>query len=417
MRVLACAFACCRPGTPGFRGGEDTLGWHLLKQIARFHEVWALTRAEDRPSIEQALEEDPDPNLHVCYVSLPRWLLPTLRIQGGHQLYYFFWQIKAFLVARKLHSQYRFELFHHVTYANDWLVSFIGALLPVRYIRGPGGGAHRTPKGFEREYTFSGRIWEKVRTLSQWILRHDPLFVRGHNRAGAILACNPEVKSSIPLKWSHKVHLFPVSGISSKDLDWKAPPRVVGQEFRVLSAGSLIRVKGFGLAIKAFREFANLRPDARFTIIGSGPEKPRLQNLIRRLQLESQVELVESIPRDELLSRMASCDVFLFPSLRDGGGTVVVEAMAVGKPVVCLDTGGPGMHITAECGFKIQATTPQRTIRELADTLEHLYVDEAARLDLGAAARQRAAQFYLWDRLGDRLKEIYEGPKAKAHAE
>jgi len=147
QRILACTFTCCPPGTPGFTGGEDVLGWNLLQQIARFHEVWALTHVEDRSSIEQAIAERPVNGLHFHYVGLPSWLRPLLQFQGGHQFYYYLWQIKAYFSARRLHRKLGFDLFHHITYANDWMTSFIGALLPVPYVRGPGGGRSPDTKG------------------------------------------------------------------------------------------------------------------------------------------------------------------------------------------------------------------------------------------------------------------------------
>ena len=112
--------------------------------------------------------------------------------------------------------------------------------------------------------------------------------------------------------------------------------------------------------------------------------------------------------RDKLLSEMGSCDVFLFPSLRDGGGAVVVEAMSAGKPVACLDVGGPGLHITDECGIKVTPLSPQSVVRDLAEALERLYLDEDLRLILGKAARERAEREYHWDRLGERLMKIYQ---------
>lgn len=408
LRVLACAFTCCPPGSPAFRGGEDVLGWNLLRQIARFHDVWALTNSEDRSSIEQALEHDPAPNLHFCYVRLPRALRPLLRVQGGHQLYYYLWQTRAYFASRALHKKLSFDLFHHITYANDWMASCIGALLPIKYIRGPGGGAHRTPRGFEAEYSISGRLWERVRSVGQWLFRHDPLFIKGHSRAKMILVCNRESKSNIPGKWSHKVQVFPVNGVSSKDISFSDSKHAPTSKFIVLSAGSLIRVKGFSLAIKAFKEFAEKYPQSEFRIIGSGPEVSRLRTLVDRSQLYSKVKLVQAIPRDQLLLEIAKCDVFLFPSLRDGGGAVAIEAMAVGKPVVCLDTGGPGMHVTEECGIKIAPRSPDEAVFELADALERLYLDENLRLKLGKAASARAKQLYHWDRLGQRLTDIYQ---------
>ena len=86
---------------------------------------------------------------------------------------------------------------------------------------------------------------------------------------------------------------------------------------------------------------------------------------------------------------------------------MVIEAMSVGKPVVCLDIGGPGMHVTEECGINITPRSPEETVRELAEALERLYLDKGLRLQLGKAARERAERTYHWDRLGERLMEIY----------
>ena len=409
QRILASAFTCCPPGKPGFSGGEDTLGWQLLQQIARSHQVWALTQTEDREDIEQVLSEQPIPNLHFVYVDLPRWLHPLLRIQGGHQFYYYLWQIKAYFAARHLHKRQQFQLFHHITYANDWMVSFIGALLPIPYVRGPGGGAHRTPKGFEREYTVGGRVWEKIRAVGQWLLRRDPFYTLGQNHASAILVCNPESVAEMSRNWPSKVHLFPVTGISSADLAQNRPADATDSPFRVLSAGSLIRIKGFGLAIKAFGQFSDRYPETEFNIVGSGPEEPRLRSLIHSSSLDAKAHLLGQMPRAELLSQMGAHDVFLFPSLRDGGGAVVIEAMASGKPVVCLDVGGPGMHINDNWGFKIAATSPREAVHELAAALERLYLDRNLCQRMGRAARERAEEFYHWDKLGEQLMQIYQG--------
>ncbi|MDA0265294.1 MAG: glycosyltransferase, partial [Chloroflexi bacterium] len=114
------------------------------------------------------------------------------------------------------------------------------------------------------------------------------------------------------------------------------------------------------------------------------------------------------LPHARLLSKMGACDIFLFPSLRDGGGTVVVEAMGMGKPVICLDSGGPGMHINQECGVKITPISPDQAVNEIASALEDLYSNAERRSELGEAARKRAEEFYLWDRLGERLKKLYD---------
>ena len=420
-RVLACAFACSPPGDSGLGGGEDILGWNLVYQISKRHKVWALTHPDNKPAIEHELSVNPNTNLTFCYVGLPDWLRPMIKVQGGIQAYYFLWQVRSYFAAKKLHRQLGFDLFHHITYANDWMVSFIGALLPVPYVRGPGGGAHRTPRGFEREYPLGGRVWEKVRSLGQWVFRHDPFFLKGHRRAKAILACNQEALDQASSKWPDKVLFFPVNGITSSDLASAALPAPAHSDFRVLTAGTLIRVKGFGLAIKAFMKFGDHHPEAIFDIVGSGPELSRLKKIAKRLDPQGQIRFHPRMERSKLLAEMASSDVFLFPSLRDGGGAVVIEAMAAGTPVVCLDAGGPAVHTTSKCGIKIDPDNPDDAVDHLAEALERLYQDPDLRESLGRAARTRAEEVYHWDRLGERLMGIYEdtfgAPGAGAEAD
>lgn len=408
LRALVCAYSCLFDPGISVKGGEGVLGWNVVKQLGCFHEVHVLTHSQNHGAIEAELCRESLPNVEFHYVDLPRWLRPLLRFPGGIQIYAYLWQIKAYFFAQKLHQKFHFDVFHHVTYANDWMASFIGALLPIPYIRGPGGGAHRVPKRFLSEYSLWGRLWERLRAMGQWLFRHDPFFILGQWRTRALLVCNREALEAIPQRWRHKAFLFPVNGISSKDLALLASSRGSDGKFCVLSAGKLIRLKGFPLAIKAFDLFASSHPEAELEIIGDGPDRPHLESLVRQLQLQSQVRLPMWMPREELLVKMALCDVFLFPSLRDGGGAVVVEAMAAGKPVICLDLGGPGLHVTNECGIEVSPHSPEQAVRDLAKALECLYTNRELRCQMGKAARARAEQVYHWDRLGERLREIYE---------
>jgi len=413
LRLLVCVFSCRVDAGGRLRSGEAITGWNIVKQLNRFHEVWALTSAENRAAIEAALKEDPLPNVEFHYVDLPVWLRPAELFQGGIQTYAYLWQVRAYFAARWLHHRVQFNIFHHVTYSNDWMASFIGALLPVPYVRGPGGGAHRIPKPFLQEYPLRSRLLEGMRVMGQWLLRRDPFFILGQQRAKALLLVNREALQAIPRKWQHKAQLFPMNGVSSGDFLAPETEEVPSGRFRVLSAGRLIRIKGFDLAIRAFKTFVERSTvteplgEAELVIIGDGPERCRLEALVRQLGLENHVRFQRWMSRGDLLRAMSSCDVFLFPSLRDGGGAVVVEAMAVGKPVICLDLAGPGMHVTSECGIKVSPQSVEQAVREIGAALDHLYRDRDLCHRMGAAARERAQRVYHWDRLGDRLQEIY----------
>jgi glycosyltransferase involved in cell wall biosynthesis len=409
LRVLACAYACSPGGSAeAFGGGELVLGWNLVKQLGRFHQVAVLTATPNRANIESALSREPLPTVQFHYFDLPSWMTFLRGVQGGIQMYAYLWQVKAYFVARRLHREHSFDVFHHITYANDWMASFIGALLPVPYIRGPGGGAHRTPRELLAEYSIGGRIFERLRAAGQWIFRHDPFFVAGQRRARGLLVCNREALEAVPRKWRAKTSLFPVNGVSADDL--RRFPLDLGRNgtFRVLTAGKLLRIKGNALALRAFRQFAARHSDAELVIVGDGPELSALRRLAGDLEQTHQVRFEDWMTHEKLLSQMCASDVFLFPSLRDGGGAVVVEAMAAGKPVVCLDLAGPGLHVTPECGMKITPSSPEGTVLEMAATLERLYQNKELRARMGQAARKRGEEHYHWDRLGEHLQEIYQ---------
>jgi glycosyltransferase involved in cell wall biosynthesis len=257
-------------------------------------------------------------------------------------------------------------------------------------------------KGFRLE----SRLEEFRRSFGQWVFRHDPFFARSQHRARVILACNREAVEGVPARWRHKVQMLSINGIARHELVPPQPP-AKSERFAVLSAGRLVPLKGFDLALRAFAIFAKQHREAGFTIIGKGPELNRLESLIHDLGIEKQARIERWLPREHLLASMRSCDVFLFASLRDGGGLVVVEAMAAGKPVICMDLAGPGLHVTEECGIKVPAHSPDEAIKLMAQALEKLYQDSELRAKMGQAARARVEQDYLWDQLGERLLQMY----------
>lgn len=413
-RLLLCAFACHPQGISGLGAGEDILGWNVARQAARFHEVWALTHASNREALEDARHLlELENRLHFVYVRLPAALEWMVRNHKGPlQIYSWCWQWAAYRAAKRLHREQPFDLFHHVTFANDWLASPTGAFLPVPYLRGPGGGAHRMPGKLLRSRRWTSRLWERVRSMGQWCYRHDPVYRKGQSRARALLVCNEDAVQAVPAKWRPYVQLFPVNGIAPEDaVELGAPmerPRAERKQFIVVSAGHFISLKCFDLGLRAFALFAREHPDAVLELVGDGPERERLIRLAQDLGVIKQVRFPGWSSRTQLLHRIAQADAFLFPSARDGGGAVVVEAMATGTPVVCLDIGGPGYHVQDAWGIKVIPGDPDQVIRDMARALRRLHDDPALRTAMGNAGKRRVQDVYLWDRLGDELNRIYE---------
>lgn len=418
MKVLVSAYACyppsgetCTEEDKKMADGEALLGWNLIGQIARCHDVWVITQARNRGGIDRALKSGERTGIHrvrFAYIDFPGWPEGLWDNQIANHFYYYFWQMIAFFRARTLHRLVRFDLAHHMTFANDWMPSFIGAFLRIPFIWGPIGGGHTTPKALRREYTWSQRLGDDFRMAVQWIGRNVLMSRRlCQMRARAILVCNYETKRKVPARWQGKVHLFPVNSLSPENFGEPLAGQTQDGAFRVLTVGRLRQLKGFGLAIKAFAMFNQKYPSSKLEIIGDGPEEGRLKKLTRELHIEDRVLFSTWLPRNEVLRRMAKCDVFLFPSFREGGGAVIVEAMANAKPVIGLDTGGPAFHIQPEWGIKVAPNGYEKVLRELAGALQQLFLDPDLRHRLGEAALRRAKEYYLLDRLGERLEKIY----------
>jgi glycosyltransferase involved in cell wall biosynthesis len=406
-KVLASAYACHpNPATAHFPG-EAILGWHLAKEIAGFADLHLITWAFNREGVEGTLARPDGRPATVHYVDLPPLLHRTLRDRHlGTRIYYYLWQRAATKSAKELYRREGFDLFHQITFSNDWMPSFIAPALPIPFIWGPIGGGQRVPIELMGTLARRDRRQERSRTFLQSLWRATPARRRCARKASAILVCNKETKGVLS-RWGDKIVDFPVNGISREDIAAETPAPVRHHGFRLLYVGRFDPIKGLPLAFEALRILLEISPGTTLELVGEGPERPRLEALAARLGIADRLVWTPWSPRSEIFARMRQSDVFLFPSLRDGGGAVVVEAMASGLPVVCLDLAGPGLHIRDEYGIKVPSGRPDVVAAELAGALGRFWCDPGLRARMGRAARARAASFYEWGRLGERLRGIY----------
>jgi glycosyltransferase involved in cell wall biosynthesis len=182
-------------------------------------------------------------------------------------------------------------------------------------------------------------------------------------------------------------------------------PAATGTAVRFISIGRLLHWKGFHLGLKAFAAAAI--PQAEYWIVGDGPERAKLSALVQNLGLTERVRFCGSQPRAQALETLAACHVLVHPSLHDSGGWVCLEAMAAGKPVLCLDLGGPAEQVTDDTGIKVPATSPEQAVSDLAHAMIRLGADPDLRRTLGEAGRRRVGDEYIWEKKGDRLDALY----------
>jgi glycosyltransferase involved in cell wall biosynthesis len=120
------------------------------------------------------------------------------------------------------------------------------------------------------------------------------------------------------------------------------------------------------------------------------------------------VELVGWKTQSEVAELMRAADIFAFPSIRELGAGVVVEAMASGLACVVVDYGAPGALIGTDRGIKVPLGNFDQLARAFGDAFERLVADENATAALASAARRYAIRHYAWDAKARSMLQVYE---------
>jgi len=402
LKVLLSAYAC-EPG----KGSEPGVGWNMAVHLARHHEVWVLTRANNRPAIEAGLAKNPVPGLHFVYHDLPPWARFWKRGQKGVQVYYYLWQLTAIPLVRRLHREVGFDVVHHVTFVKYWAPSALAFLKGVPFVWGPVGGGESAPLPFWPTLGFRGVLYEAARTLARALGELDPLVRLTARRAALALATTPETANRLRKLGAKRVEVLSQVALSEEEIDFlgKLPPPEP-KPVRFLSVGRLLALKGFHLGLMAFAQSG--LEEAEYWIVGDGPERKRLEALAQRLGVADRVRFWGALPRAEVLRLLGQVHALVHPSLHDSGGWVSLEAMAAGRPVICLDLGGPATQVTEETGFKIPAHSPGKTVNTMAKAFDMLVQTRSLWKQISKAGQEKVQEAYCWEKRAQEISLLYE---------
>ena len=237
----------------------------------------------------------------------------------------------------------------------------------------------------------------------------NPLVRLTARRAALALATTGETEERLRALGCRNTSVLPAVGLPAGELEKLAAiPTPSGETFRVVSLGRLLYWKGFDLGLRAFARFHRSYPNSEYLIVGDGPERDRLERMARVLGIGDKVIFCGAVSREQVLERWAEGNVLLFPTLHDSGGWVSLEAMAAGRPVVCLDLGGPGLQVTPDTGIKVKPASPEQVVEELAGALRMLVNDRTRCTQMGQAGRQRVHEYFNWDKKGPLMNAAYK---------
>ncbi|MBN1816160.1 MAG: glycosyltransferase [Sedimentisphaerales bacterium] len=403
FKILISAYAC-----EPYKGSEPEVGWQWVCQIARTHDVWVLTRANNIPPIEASGLSQKYPNLAWIGVEPPRWLGFWKKGQRGTHLYYALWQMTALIVGWRLHRKIKFDLTHHLTFSPFYWAPLIG-LLPVPFVWGPVGAGEVVPRPYWLLFSFGQKIRETIRLCIRKASIWNPFVYGAMRKARFILAATEETRRAFPQRLRNKVIVEAQIGIDPVSTTMRQKPS--DDVFRIVTAGRHVYWKGHILILRAFARFHTLYEGrSELVLLSDGPQRPGLEEEARRLGVADVVRFVGWLPkRQDVFREYEKADLFAYASLFECGGYVVMEAMSCGVPVVTLGLGGPGEMVTDDCGVVITPSSIKQTIDDFALAFHTLAQDRSLLRDKNIRTVQRIEQQFRWSVKGDRLLRWLDG--------
>lgn len=298
-----------------------------------------------------------------------------------------------------------YDLVHRVTPLSPTVASPIAAKLAalgVPFILGPLNGGVPWPKGFGAERRREREWLSYVRGA----YKLNPLRGRSLAASAAILVGSCHTGSEIPVAFQPKTIWLPENAIDPLRFNLMAPQDLSGP-LRACFIGRLVPYKGPDMLLEA------VAPHARagrlvLDVIGDGPMMTGLQAQARDLGIDNAVTFHGNLPHQAVQDVAVHANLLTFPSIREFGGGVVLEAMALGVVPMVVDYAGPGELVTENTGFKIPIGPRDRIIAGLQASLEGLLADPSPLPRIAQAARARIMDDFTWPAKARQIAQVYD---------
>jgi glycosyltransferase involved in cell wall biosynthesis len=269
---------------------------------------------------------------------------------------------------------------------------------------GPMNGGMTFPGAFEYLQQASAR---SVHTLARAASDIANLLLPGKRRAAALLVANERTEAALPSVARHvPVYRLVENGVDLERFALRGARNPERGRVRFAFVGRLVDWKGVDLLLDALAHSEGL-PRIELEVFGAGPQEASLRAQAERLDLGDRVRFHGFVPQEETARRLASLDGLVLPSLYECGGAVVLEAMALGLPVIATRWGGPADYLDSASGILIEPLSRAHVVLGLTRAMARLALDPALRRRMGAAGRRKVEREYDWERKLDRMLEIY----------
>lgn len=395
--ILVSAYGC-----EPFIGSESGVGWHWVLEMAKNNRLFVITRANNRDKIEPNVPCNVKENIKFYYYDAPSFFRRLKKKEKGLYFYYTVWQIGIVKIIKKILSEEKIDYTMHLSFGSFWMPTFL-PLFRVPFIWGPLGGGDCVPKSFLNALPMRDKLVQTFRYILKSTSFLNPLVVCSAKRAVAILARTEDSATTIPVKYRNKVKVILETAMSEELFNIKRTEN--DGIVKLIYAGRIIPIKNVMAAVEAVKKVPD-NYNIHFTIIGKGSEKNKIVNYINENGLQSRISICEALPRDQVLAKVAESDICIFPSLHEGGSWALMEAMAIGLPVICLDCTGIHTITSEDSAIRIAPNGYEDFVEKTKNAICKLVDEKEFRLAVGKKARKRIQDHFKWSDKGVFMEEL-----------
>jgi glycosyltransferase involved in cell wall biosynthesis len=392
-------------------------GWSLARALANFTDAHLVTQVRNREAILRAgLVEGRDFTLiDNERVAARLWNFAD-RLRGGSgkgwttmtavaSFAYYAFELEVWREFEKRLKGREFDLVHRITPVSPTSQSLIAKRLAkcgVPFVLGPLNGGVPWPKTFiDRQH--AEREWlSHVRSLYQLM----PFYISTRKYSSAIIAGSRYTYSEIPQWAKEKTVYIPENGV---DLERFNNPRSHRASLPLKAAfiGRLVPYKGADILLEATVEFLRAGK-LEINIIGDGPQRSVIETMADRLGISKGVHFHGWIPHREVQEHLRQCDFMALPSIREFGGGVVVESMALGVAPIVADYGGPSELVDDKTGIRVEFHDKQSLEDGMRQAICGVIQAPGILDELGDAGRKKVQENLTWQAKAKQILSVYE---------
>ena len=361
MNIIYIAYSC----NP-YNGTEDKLGWYTPYYASKNNNVTIITKEESRESVEKFIDENKCNNINVHYIDIPivyKKIYSGSFYSGRQNV----WNKRAYLKAQEICRSQKIDLVHQITPVEFRSIGPYGKIENVPFVCGPIGGGEYIPTNLRNYVTGRGRLIEFIRLMANYYYKLKYKINGRFSECNTLLFANYETRDFLisPTKrdqYRVTTELGSLSQITTVSKN-------TNEIFSILAGGRLIYRKGFDLLFDAI-ETIPMEYDFNMVLVGDGPLYNHLKSRVNTSEvLRKRISILGKVPHSEMDSIYRASDLFIMPSLRETTGTVILEALENGVPVVTSNLFGAKTVLDDSCGILFDWENNTPACQTLANTI------------------------------------------------